>query len=159
MGYRYGRSIWEIGHQSDIDRDIDMEYVLSIWVMVIVMVIYHIDMVILDIDMGDEANDMGDDSIDVVISHIDLGYLVTLLPGPTFGRVGVLGEGDTRGARRGRGWGARVPRGVALAGGALNSVSGLVSMVWYRIPFNQTELSISRIPPTDSPTVRTGPHP
>jgi len=42
------------------------------------MVIYHIDMVILDIDMGDEANDMGDDSIDTVISHIDMGYLVTL---------------------------------------------------------------------------------
>jgi hypothetical protein len=35
-------------------------------------------MVILDIDMGDEANDMGDDSIDTVISHIDMGYLVTL---------------------------------------------------------------------------------
>ncbi len=29
------------------------------------------------------ANDMGDDSIDMVISHIDMGYLVTLLPGPT----------------------------------------------------------------------------
>jgi hypothetical protein len=43
------------------------------------MVIYHIDMVILDIDMGDEANDMGDDSIDTVISHIDMGYLVTLV--------------------------------------------------------------------------------
>ena len=42
------------------------------------MVIYHIDMVILDVDMGDEANDMGDDSIDTVISHIDMGYLVTL---------------------------------------------------------------------------------
>jgi hypothetical protein len=42
------------------------------------MVIYHIDMVILDVDMGDEANDMGDDSIHAVISHIDMGYLVTL---------------------------------------------------------------------------------
>jgi hypothetical protein len=31
MGDRYGRLIWEIGHQCDIDRDIDMEYVLSIW--------------------------------------------------------------------------------------------------------------------------------
>jgi len=46
------------------------------------MVIYHIDMVILDIDMGDETNDMGDDSIDTVISHIDMGYLVTLGRGP-----------------------------------------------------------------------------
>jgi hypothetical protein len=35
-------------------------------------------MVILDIDMGDEANDMGDDRINTVISHIDMGYLVTL---------------------------------------------------------------------------------
>jgi hypothetical protein len=35
-------------------------------------------MVTLDIDMGDEANDMGDDRIDTVISHIDMGYLVTL---------------------------------------------------------------------------------
>jgi len=43
------------------------------------MAIYHIDMVILDIDMGDEANDMGDDRINTVISHIDMGYLVTLL--------------------------------------------------------------------------------
>jgi hypothetical protein len=43
------------------------------------MVIYHIDMVILDIDMGDEANDMGDDRINTVISHIDMGYLVTLV--------------------------------------------------------------------------------
>jgi len=42
------------------------------------MIIYHIDVVILDIDMGDEANDMGDDSIDTVISHIDMGYFVTL---------------------------------------------------------------------------------
>jgi hypothetical protein len=48
--------------------------------MVIDMVIYHIDMVILDIDMRDEANDVGDDSIDTVISHIDMGYLVTLHP-------------------------------------------------------------------------------
>jgi hypothetical protein len=42
------------------------------------MVIYHIDMVILETDMGDEANDMGDERIDTVISHIDMGYLVTL---------------------------------------------------------------------------------
>ena len=41
----------------------------------------------------------------------------------------------------------------------LNSVSGLVSKVWYRIPFDQSELSISKIPPTDSPTVRPGRHP
>jgi len=38
----------------------------------------------------------------------------------------------------------------------LNSVSGLVSKIWYRIPFDQSELSISRIPPTDSPEVRPG---
>jgi len=41
------------------------------------MVIYHIDMVVLD-RYGRWANDMGDDSIDMVISHIDMGYLVTL---------------------------------------------------------------------------------
>ena len=42
------------------------------------MVFYNIDMFILDIDMGDEANDMGDVRIDMVISHIDMGYLVSL---------------------------------------------------------------------------------
>ena len=31
----------------------------------------------------------------------------------------------------------------------LNSVSGLVSKMWYRIPFDQSDLSISKIPPTD----------
>jgi hypothetical protein len=82
-----GRSIWEIDMgdrygRSDINEISigipiwDMGYRFGIWV--IVMVIYHIDMVILDIDMGDEANDMGDDSIDTVISHIDMGCLVTL---------------------------------------------------------------------------------
>jgi hypothetical protein len=63
-----GISIWDMGYRFGI-RCIDM-------------VIYHIDMVILDIDMGDEANDMGDASIDTVISHIDMGYLVTLAPPP-----------------------------------------------------------------------------
>jgi len=74
MGDRYGRS--------DIN---EISIGLSIWNMCyrfgmwyIDMVIYHIDMVILDIDMGDEANDVGDDRIDTVISHIDMGYLVTL---------------------------------------------------------------------------------
>jgi hypothetical protein len=32
----------------------------------------------------------------------------------------------------------------------LNSVSALVSNIWCRIPFQQSELSISKIPPTDS---------
>ena len=32
---------------------------------------------------------------------------------------------------------------------SLNSVSGLVPKVWFRIPFDQSELSISVIPPTD----------
>jgi len=31
---------------------------------------------------------------------------------------------------------------------------GVVSSIWYRIPNDQSELSISKIPPTDSPTVR-----
>ena len=38
----------------------------------------------------------------------------------------------------------------------LSSVSGLVSNVWYRILLDQSELSISKIPPTDSLKVRTG---
>jgi len=42
---------------------------------------------------------------------------------------------------------------VALS---LNSVSGLVSKIWHRILFDQSELSIYKIPPTDSPTVRPG---
>jgi hypothetical protein len=42
---------------------------------------------------------------------------------------------------------------------ALNSVSDLVSKVWYRIPFDQSELPISEIPPTDWPKVRPGRHP
>jgi len=77
MGYRYGRSIWEIGHKWDIDGVVDMEYGLSIWDTNIEMVVYHIDMVILNIDMG--YGIMGDDSIDMVISHIDMGYLVTVI--------------------------------------------------------------------------------
>ena len=75
MGYRYGRS--EINEISTGLSIWDMGY--RFWILVIDRVIYHIDMVILDIDMGDEANDMGDDNIDTVISHIDMGYLVTLM--------------------------------------------------------------------------------
>ena len=37
-----------------------------------------------------------------------------------------------------------------------NSVSGLVSNMWYRIAFDHLELPISKIPPSDSPTVRPG---
>jgi len=84
-----GRSIWEIDvgdryGRSDIK---EISIGVSIWdmtyrygILVIDMVIYHIDTVILDIDMGDGANDMGDDRIDTVISHVDMGYLVTLRP-------------------------------------------------------------------------------
>jgi len=51
------------------------------------MVIYHIDMIILGYRCGIWANDMRDDSIDTVISHIDMGHLVTLCPAdPTFSR-------------------------------------------------------------------------
>jgi hypothetical protein len=35
----------------------------------------------------------------------------------------------------------------------LNSMSGLVLKLWYRFPFDQSELSISKIPRTDSPQV------
>ena len=34
---------------------------------------------------------------------------------------------------------------------SLNSASGLVSKIWYRIPFDQSDLSVSRIPLTDLP--------
>jgi hypothetical protein len=78
MGDRYGRS--EINEISIGILIWNMGYRYGIWY--IDMVIYHIDMVILNIDMGDEANDMGDDRIDKVISHIDMGYLVTLSAGP-----------------------------------------------------------------------------
>ena len=39
---------------------------------------------------------------------------------------------------------------------SLNSVSGLVSKIRHRIPFDQSEPSILRIPPTDSQKVRLG---
>jgi hypothetical protein len=39
---------------------------------------------------------------------------------------------------------------------SLNSVSGLATKMWYRIPFDQSELSISKLPPTHSPKVRPG---
>jgi len=41
----------------------------------------------------------------------------------------------------------------------LTSVSGLVKTIRYRIPFDQSELSILRIPPTVLPTIRPGRHP
>ena len=45
------------------------------------------------------ANDMGDDNIDIVISHIDMGYLVTLWHTPRHaaarhGRAAELGKRD-----------------------------------------------------------------
>jgi hypothetical protein len=58
MGYRYGISKWDIGHQWYIDRDVDMRYGLSIW-----------DMVCRyghsPYRYGIWANDVGDDSIDM----------------------------------------------------------------------------------------------
>ena len=38
------------------------------------------------------------------------------------------------------------------------SVSNLVSKVWCRVAFDQSELSITRIPPTASPKVRPDRH-
>jgi len=53
----------------------NMSYQYGTWYIDMVddMVIYHIDR------HGIWANDMGDDNIDKVISHIDMGYLVTLV--------------------------------------------------------------------------------
>jgi len=55
----YGISIWDTGYRYDClpYRHGHPGYRYGIW-----------------------AKDMGDDSIDMVISHIDMGYLVTLLP-------------------------------------------------------------------------------
>ena len=88
MGDRYGRS--EINEISigisiwDMCYRFGLQYIDMV-IYHIDMVIYHSDMVILNIDMGDEATDMGDDRIDTDISHIDLGYLVTLPSSPASG--------------------------------------------------------------------------
>jgi len=74
MGYPYGISIWEIGHQCDFDRVID---VLSIW-----NVVHQYDYLPYRYGhpgyrYGIWGNHLGDDSIDMVILHIEMGYLVT----------------------------------------------------------------------------------
>ena len=48
------------------------------------------------------------------------------------------------------------PYAPALFRLALNSVSGLISKMWYRIPFDQSEQSKAKIPPTASPETRPG---
>ena len=70
MGVRYGGSIWEIGRQWDIDRDIDMGHEISIWA--IVYRYGHPPYRYGHPGYRYEiwANDMGDDSIHTVISHI-----------------------------------------------------------------------------------------
>jgi hypothetical protein len=78
MGDRHGMSIWDIGHQWDIDRNIDTEYGSSMWDMV-----YRYGYVPYQYGhpgyrYGIWANDVEDDSIDTVISHIDMGYHVRL---------------------------------------------------------------------------------
>ncbi len=78
MGDRYGRSTWEIRRQCDIDSFIDIEYGISIE-----DTVYRYGNLPYRYGhpgyrYGIWANDMGDDSIDMVISHIDMGYLVTL---------------------------------------------------------------------------------
>ena len=71
----YGTSIWDKAYRYGINlpyRYGRPEYRYGLW-----------------------ANDKGDDGIDTVISHIDMGYLVTLLPAPTEA---------ARGRRRISGW-------------------------------------------------------
>jgi len=77
--------MWEIGHQWDIDRHIDMEHGLSIWDMgygISISVYRYGYLPYLyghpGYRYGIWANDMGDDSIDTVIFHMDMRYLVTL---------------------------------------------------------------------------------
>ena len=81
-GIRYGRSIWEIGHQWHIDMNIDVGYGISIWD----TVYRYGKLPYRDCHPGYRcriwANDMGDDSIDMVISHVDMGYLLTLVYTP-----------------------------------------------------------------------------
>jgi hypothetical protein len=79
MGDRYGRSIWEIGHQWDIDGYSDIGNGLSIWDMV--HRYGHLPYRCGHPGYRYEtwANDMGVDSIDTVVSQINMGYLVTLL--------------------------------------------------------------------------------
>jgi len=47
-------------------------------------------------------------------------------------------------------------RNTPLYSTALNLMSGRVSNIWCRIPFDRSELSISKMPPPDWPTVRPG---
>jgi hypothetical protein len=72
----YGSLIWDTGHRYGYlpDRYGHPGYRYGIW-----------------------SNDMGDDSIDTVISHIDMGYLVTLAyTRPLFSSTSALFVGCTR---------------------------------------------------------------
>jgi len=78
--------MWEIGHQWDIGRDVDMGYGISIW-----DAVYRYDYLPYRYGhpgyrYGIWANDTADDSIDTVILRINMGYLVTLrVEAPTSG--------------------------------------------------------------------------
>jgi hypothetical protein len=78
MGDRYGRSMWEIGHQGDIHGDIDIGYGISIW-----NTVYRYGYLPYPYGhpgyrYGIWADDMGVDRIDMIILDIDMGYVVTL---------------------------------------------------------------------------------
>jgi hypothetical protein len=103
MGDRYGITIWEIGRQWDIDRDIDMGYVLSIWDMGYRYGYLPYRHGQPGYRYGIWANDMGDDSIDMVILHIDMGYLVTLLSKPPLPREWGSSETESM-SMSGRSW-------------------------------------------------------
>jgi len=74
-----GISIWDIGHQWDIDIDRDMEYGISMWDMVYRYGHPPYRYGHPGYRYGLWANDMGDDSIDMVILDIDMGHLATLV--------------------------------------------------------------------------------
>ena len=77
MRDRYG-NIRRHSRQWDIDKDINIGYVLSIWDMVIRYGYPPHRYGHPGYRYGTWANDMGDDSIDMVILGIDMGYLVAL---------------------------------------------------------------------------------
>jgi hypothetical protein len=81
MGDRYGRSIWEIGHQRDIDMNLVMGHGISIWDTVYRYGNLRYRYGHPEHRYGIWASDMGDVNIDMVISHIDMGYLVSLALG------------------------------------------------------------------------------
>jgi len=67
-----------------------------------------------------------------------------------------LGHALVLGGRSHRGLEGERRAGGSSRTSTFNSVSGLVWNIWYRIPLDQSELSILKLLPTDSPKFRPG---